>query len=58
MIQINLKFILSLRCVFSGCTVTSGCNGKYTTLTVNMSEGTGVNLRIWMNEKKEGRWPS
>ena len=23
MIQINLKFILSLRCVFSGCTVTS-----------------------------------
>ena len=23
MIQINLKFILNLRCVFSGCTVTS-----------------------------------
>ena len=34
------------------------CIGKYVTLTVNMSEGTGVNLRIWMNEKKEGRWPS
>jgi hypothetical protein len=28
------------------------------TLTVNIREGTGVNLRIWMNEKKEGRWPS